>query len=319
MDPHELPATEHVNPSTHDLDLLDTKALLHRINDEDRRAAWAVEREIDALATAVDEIVARLRRGGRLHYFGAGTSGRIAAQDAAEIGPTFSMSELVVAHIAGGSAALHTAVEAAEDDAKAGHSEAQGARLGPSDAVIGLSASGHAAYVLEALRTAQSEGALTIGITCDPSSALAHNVQIPIVLRTGPEVIAGSTRMKAGAAQKMALTMLSTAVMVKLGRVFGNLMVDLQATNAKLRNRAQRLVAAITGAEAQAARNALEHSGYRVKTAVVMLKAQCTMREADELLATFDGNLRATLDCLARKTHAGKGQQENPKRRQGED
>jgi len=288
------PLTEQPNPSTVDLDLLDTQDMLHRINDEDRRVAWAVEREIDVIAAAVDEITARLRAGGRLHYFGAGTSGRLAVLDAAEIPPTFSTPyDLVVAHIAGGREAILRAVEAAEDDEAAGVREAAG--LTASDAVIGISASGGARYVLGAVAGAGRRGCLTVGLTNSSSSPLAGQVQIPIVLLSGPEVLSGSTRMKAGSAQKMALNMISTAVMVKLGKAYGNLMVDLQATNNKLRLRAQRLTKQLTGAADDDVVRALESTGYRVKPAVVALKLGCDALHAQALLEAAGGQLRAVI------------------------
>jgi N-acetylmuramic acid 6-phosphate etherase len=295
VDDRSLPLTEQINPSTGDLDLLATMDMLHRINDEDRRAAWAVEREIDVIATAVDEIAERLRNGGRLHYFGAGTSGRLAVIDAAEIPPTFSVPDLIVAHIAGGRDAVTAAVEAAEDDEAAGRREAGEADIASGDAVVGLSASGGAAYVLGAIEASRAAGALTICITNNPDALLARQVQIPIVLRTGAEVIAGSTRMKAATAQKMALTMLSTAVMVKLGGVYGNLMVSVDANNKKLRERALRLTVLISGASLEAAKAALESCGYRVKIAAVMLRHGCNARGAEQMLAGYRGDLRAAL------------------------
>ena len=291
----ELPPTESVNPSTTDLDRLDSRALLHRINDEDRRAAAAVEREIDALAAAVDAIAARLAAGGTLHYFGAGTSGRVGMLDAAEIPPTFSTDpSLVVAHIAGGPAALTRAVEAAEDDEQAGGAEASA--ITAKDAVVGISAAGSAAYVLGAIDRAASAGALTVGITNNPAGALAGRVHIPVVLRTGAEALAGSTRMKAAAAQKMALTALSTAVMIRLGKVYGNLMVDLTATNRKLRDRALRLTRAITGAGRDEATAALQQSGQRVKVAAVMIARRVDAAAAKALLDAAGGSLRAVLE-----------------------
>jgi N-acetylmuramic acid 6-phosphate etherase len=295
VDEKKLPLTEEINPSTADLDLLGTQDLLHRINDEDRRAAWAVEREIDVIATAVDEITDKLRAGGKLHYFGAGTSGRIAVLDAAEIPPTFSTYDLVVAHIAGGHDAMVRSVESAEDDAAAGWREVGEAKIGSADVVVGVSASGAAAYVLRALDAAKKAGALTVCITNSPDTALARLVDIPIVLQTGPEVIAGSTRMKAGTAQKMAITMLSTAVMVKLGKVYGNLMVDVHATNKKLRDRAERLTTRISGATPDTVRSALRESGHRVKVAVVMLQKGCSAKQAEKILAAAGGNLREAI------------------------
>lgn len=292
MEHDQIPLTEETNPSTTDLDLLSTHDLLHRINDEDRRVAWAVEREIDVIATAVDTITDRLRTGGRLHYFGAGTSGRIAVLDAAEIPPTFSAPDVVIAHIAGGSAAITRAVEEAEDDPEAGRREVASATIGKEDAVIGLSASGSARYVLGAMEAAATADALTVGITANPDSQLAHGVQIPIILRTGAEVIAGSTRMKAASAQKMALTMMSTAIMIKLGKVYGNLMVDVLAGSHKLRTRAERLTTLLSSAKPDAAKMALERSGYRVKVAVVMLRRNCDVAAAEALLAQHGGKLR---------------------------
>lgn len=290
-----LPLTERAQPSTEDLDRLDTHALLHRINDEDRRVAWAVEREIDVIATAVDAVVERLRHGGRLHYFGAGTSGRIAVLDAAEIPPTFSAHGVVTANIAGGREAMLRSVEGAEDDARAGERAVRTQRIGKRDAVIGLSASGAAPYVLGALRAAGKAGALTIGISNSPDTALTRLAQIPIVLQTGPEVIAGSTRMKAGSAQKMALTMLSSAVMVKLGKVHGNLMVDLQPSNSKLRARAERMTAQLSGAPLPAVRRALRASGDSVRVAAVMLRCGLSRGAAEKTLRAAAGDLRRAL------------------------
>jgi len=291
-----LPLTEEVNPSTGDLDLLDTHELLHRINDEDRRAAWAVERELDVIGTAVDAVVQRLREGGRLHYFGAGTSGRIAAADAAELPPTFSTpADLVAAHIAGGPAALMQAIEGAEDDGPAGAAEVSAAHIGDSDVVVGISASGRTPYVLAAVGAAHAAGALTIGITNDVRNPLTRRVAIPMALLTGAEAVTGSTRMKAAAAQKMALTMLSTAVMVKLGHVHGNLMVDVAPSSAKLRRRALRMTALLAHAQEPDASAALESADYEVKTAVVMLLRGCSVADARAVLAGCDGNLRRAL------------------------
>ena len=295
MDEHPLSQTEEIHPSTRDLDLLSTPELLHRINDEDRRAAWAVEREIDVIATAVDAITSRLKGGGKLHYFGAGTSGRIGVLDAAEIWPTFGVEDLIIAHLAGMPDALTTAVEGAEDDRAAGVAQAREG-LSNADAAIGISASGRTAYVLGAMEAARVQRALTIAITGDAESPLARAVEIPIVLRTGPEVIAGSTRMKAGAAQKMALAMISTAVMVKLGHVYGNLMVGVRASNRKLRARAQRLVASLAGTDEHASATALAKADGDVKTASIMLRYSCDAAQARERLARAGGSLRKVLD-----------------------
>ena len=298
-----VPLTEEANPSTTDLDSLDTHELLHRINDEDRRSAWAVERELDVIGTAVDSIAERLANGGRLHYFGAGSSGRVGFADAVELPPTFSVkADMVVAHIAGGLDALTRAIEGAEDDTQSAEREVANSGIGPRDAVIGISASGGAPYVLTAIRAAKAAGALTLGLVGTQDSELARIVAIPILLLTGPEVISGSTRMKAASAQKMALTTISTAVMVKLGRVHGNLMVDVTPTSTKLRARAVRMTALLAGCDPVAARAALEAAGYRVKVATVMLRAQCDPAAAQRLLDKHGGVLRKALAGRPAKT-----------------
>ena len=292
----ELPLTEQQNPSTTDLDRLGTVDLLHRINDEDRRVAWAVEREIDSIAAAVDAIVDRLRSGGRLHYFGAGTSGRLGVLDASEIPPTFSTpSDLVVGHIAGGARALTGAVEEAEDDERAGADEIAASGIGRTDAVIGLSAGGAAPYVLGALRAARARGALTVAVANTPGAPLCGAAQIAITPLAGPEVLTGSTRLKAGTAQKLVLNMISTAVMVKLGKVFGNSMVDLQPSNAKLRARATRLVAQLSEFAENDAHAALVANGWRVKNAVVALAFSCSPEAAKQRLSESGGSLREAL------------------------
>lgn len=299
-----LPPTEAVNPSTADLDALDTRAMLVRINAEDRLAAVAVEHAIDSLAFAVDEIADRLRGGGRLHYFGAGTSGRLAVLDAAELPPTFSTDPLlVVAHIAGGDRALTRPVEGAEDDADAGRDEAVRANIGARDAVVGISASGTAQYVVGALEASTASGALTIAITGDKDGALARVARIAIVLETGAEALAGSTRMKAAAAQKMALTALSTGAMVRLGKVYGNLMVDVSPTNTKLRARALRLTQMLSGASSDEAARALGASGGRVKIAAYMLLRGVDVAMAEDALRKSNDSLRAALEFTGDSQH----------------
>jgi|SRR5450755_2634031 len=293
----DLPLTERANPSTTDLDRLSTHDLLHRMNDEDRRVAWAVEREIGAIAAAVDAIAERLKGGGRLHYFGAGSSGRIGVLDASEIPPTFSAPpDLVVGHIAGGWPALTSAVESAEDDEQAGAEEVIAAGVCSRDAVVGVSAGGTTPYVVGAMRAANAAGALTVALVSAADSPVTAIANLSIVPATGPEVLTGSTRLKAGTAQKLVLNMLSTAVMVKLGKVHGNLMVDLQAGNAKLRARAERLVLQLSSASSGEARAALEASGWRVKPAVLQLVHGCSAEEATLRLERTGGSLRAALD-----------------------
>ncbi len=293
----ELPLTETENADTADLDVLETREMLRRINAEDGKVAGAVALEIDTIAEVVDAIVPRLRSGGRLHYFGAGTSGRLAVLDAAEIPPTFSTKDLIIGHIAGGSRALTEAVEAAEDDEAAGASEVQRAGIALGDAVVGISASGGAAYVIGAIQRARDIGALTIAIVNTPDSALAAVADIAIVVQTGSEVLAGSTRLKAATAQKLVLNSISTAVMVRLGKVHGNLMVDLRASNAKLRARALRLVMTLSGASSQVAMAALEANAWYVRLAVVQIVSGAqTPAQAAERLAAAGGSLRGVLD-----------------------
>jgi N-acetylmuramic acid 6-phosphate etherase len=293
----DLPLTEQQNPSTIELDRLGTIDLLHRINDEDRRVAWAVEREIHSIAAAVDAIAALLAAGGRLHYFGAGTSGRLGVLDASEIPPTFSTPpDLVVGHIAGGQPALTTAVESAEDDERSGSDEVVASAIGAGDAVIGLSAGGGTPYVLGAVREARARGALTIAVVNTARSPLAALAHIAITPLAGPEVLTGSTRLKAGTAQKLVLNMISTAVMVKLGKVHGNWMIDLQANNAKLRARAERLVMLLSGESDIRAQAALAANGWHVKEAVIELAFGCTSHDAIQRLAEAGGSLRAALD-----------------------
>jgi len=287
------PATEARNPATRDLDLLPTVNLVELLVREQAAAAAAVLNAGPALARAVDAIARRLRAGGRLHYVGAGTSGRLAILDAAECPPTFGTApDLVRAHIAGGEAALVRAVEGAEDDAAAG---ARALSAGPEDAVVGISASGGARYVVAALEAARAAGALTVALTGVAGSALAGAAELSIVVDTGAEPLAGSTRLRAGTAQKVVLSALSTAVMVRLGRVHDNLMVDVVATNDKLRVRAERLVRTLTGVDQARARELLALAGGNVKVAVVIERQGVDAVEARARLERSGGFLRPHL------------------------
>jgi N-acetylmuramic acid 6-phosphate etherase len=288
-------ATEGENPRTRGLDLMDVETLVALLASEQREAVEAVERATPAIAAAVRAIAERLRNGGTLHYFGAGTSGRIANLDASECPPTFGVPEgLVVAHIAGSPEALVRAVEGAEDDAEAG-SRAARASLGPGDAAVGISAAGGAAYVVGAIDAARSIGAVTIALTSVADSALARAAELAIVLETGAEPIAGSTRLKAGTAQKLVLNAISTATMVQLGRVHDNLMVDVVATNAKLQARALRLVSGLAAVPPERAAELLAAAGGSVKLAVVMERRGVGPAAARELLAGSGGFLRPLL------------------------
>lgn len=286
--------TEQANPRTADLDRLDTLGILRRINAEDRTVALAVEAALPDLARAVDLAELRWARAGRVVLFGAGTSGRLAVLDAAELGPTFGVSNTrYLARLAGGSTAVQTPVEGTEDDFQAGRDAASD--LGPDDVAFGIAASGRTPWVLGALAAARERGAATIGLACVPSPRLGAVVDVCVVVDTGPEVVAGSTRMKAGTAQKMALNAFSTALMVRLGKVYGNLMVDVQATNDKLRVRAVRLVRSVTGADEAPARQALLQAGWDVKVAIAMLRLRVDAGAARQRLHESDGRLRSAL------------------------
>ncbi len=288
----DRPPTEDVNPQTAGLDQLGTGALVETLVGDQRTAADAVLAQSDALARAVEAIAERLAHGGRLHYVGAGSSGRIGTLDASEIPPTFgSAAELVQAHVAGGEAALVRAVEGAEDDAAAGAALAR-ERFAAQDAVVGLSASGSADFVVAALEGARAIGALTIALTSVADSALARTAEIRVAFATGAEALAGSTRLKAGTAQKIALNALSTAVMVRLGKVHQNLMVDVVASNRKLRRRALRLVRDVAEVGEERARELLEASSGRVKIAIVMQRRGVDAAKAQTLLDGCGGMLR---------------------------
>jgi len=291
--PDSTSVTEQANPRTAGIDARPAGEILALINDEDARVAPAVRGQLDQIARAVDAIVARLQGGGRLFYFGAGTSGRLGVLDASEMPPTYGVPpDLVQAYIAGGDRALRTSVEGAEDDATDGERVVTQVQVRPDDVVVGIAASGTTPWVLAAMAQARRQGATTIGLTCAPGSPLTRAVDIPIVPVVGPEVISGSSRMKAGTAQKMVLNMLSTATMIRLGKVYGNLMVDVQPTNAKLRRRAVRILQQAAGVDAQTAQHALDRAGYEVKPALVMLLAGIDAQEARERLGAVGGRVR---------------------------
>lgn len=270
----ELTLTEERNPLTRDIDTLPTLGMLALINAEDQMAALAVRDELPNIAAAVDAITARMQRGGRLIYIGAGTSGRLGVLDASECPPTFgTLPELVVGLIAGGPAALTEAVEGAEDDREGGAAEIAELDVNENDSVIGIAASGHTPYAIGGLQEAKKRGALTISIACNRPSPLEELAGIGIAPVVGPEVVSGSTRLKAGTAQKMVLNMISTAVMIRLGKTYSNLMVDVQPTNAKLRQRARRIVAEAARLDLQRATEILSACNGEVKTAIVAVLA----------------------------------------------
>lgn len=289
--------TESQNPRTRDIDQLSTLDMVQRINDEDATVAGAVRTALPQIAQAIDAIAERLRRGGRLIYVGAGTSGRLGMLDAVECVPTFSTDpSLVIGLIAGGKRALTEPVEGAEDNADAGRADLLALSLTADDAVIGIAASGRTPYVLGALAAADTIGALTVGVACNVPSALLDSAQIAIGVPVGAEVITGSTRMKAGTAQKLVLNMLSTGTMVRLGKVYGNLMVDLRPTNTKLVDRARRIIVQVAGVDYDEAARLLDASGSEVKTAIVMARRGVSAHEARSLLHAAGGRLRDVID-----------------------
>ena len=270
----KLTLTEERNPLTTDIDTLPTLDMLSLINAEDQKVALAVRDELPYIAAAVESITARIQRGGRLIYIGAGTSGRLGVLDASECPPTFGTPpELVVGLIAGGLAALTEAVEGAEDDREGGAGEIAELDVNENDCVIGIAASGRTPYAIGSLQEAKKRGALTISIVCNRPSPLGELAEISIAPVVGAEVVSGSTRLKAGTAQKMVLNMISTAVMIRLGKTYSNLMVDVQPTNVKLRQRARRIVAEATGLDLQRAAEMLSDCHGEVKTAIVAILA----------------------------------------------
>ncbi len=293
----EEPTTEAVNDASTDLDRLSTRELVAVINDEDSSVARAVASQADAIAEAIDVITERLSAGGRLVYVGAGTSGRLGVLDASECPPTFSADPgQVVGIIAGGDHALRNPIEGAEDSRDAGREDLVAIDFSGRDVLVGIAASGSTPYVLGALRHARSVGARTIGLTCNSGTSLAEESDMPIEVVTGPEVLAGSTRMKAGTATKMVLNMLTTGTMVRLGKTYGNLMVDLKASNDKLKRRALRLLMRLASLSQTEAREKLEACNGELKTAVVSARLGVDAASARERLASANGRLRLALD-----------------------
>ena len=291
--------TEQPNPSSYGIDARSTEEILRLMNAEDRKVAPAVEAEIPRIARAVEVIVDRLVRGGRLFYLGAGTSGRLGVLDAAECPPTFRVPpDLVQAVIAGGETALLKSVEAAEDDPEEGVRDLSARGFSAADVLVGIAASGRTPYVLGAVDWARRLGAATIGITSNPGSPLAELVEVAIVPLTGPEIIAGSTRLKAGTAAKLVLNMISTATMIRLGHVYGNLMVNVQPTNVKLKARALRILRQAAGVSEEQADRLLEASGGNVKVAIVMARGGLSRKEAEQRLSEAQGRVSTALQGL---------------------
>lgn len=266
------------------------------MNREDRKVAVSVGREIPSIARAVDAIVSGIRKGGRLIYVGAGTSGRLAVLDAAECPPTFGISpNTVQAMIAGGKKALTGAVEGAEDSASNALRDLRAKKLSRIDVVVGIAASGTTPYVLSALAFARKRGVTTVALTSNRNSPIARSAHIVIATEVGPEIVTGSTRLKAGTSQKLVLNMLSTAAMVRLGHVYDNLMIDVALTNEKLRKRGLRILTEASGADPSAAKHALRHSGHNLRAALIMLKNGLDAKAARARLSLAKGNLRLAL------------------------
>ncbi len=292
-----LRLTERRNPRSVQIDLASPRELVDLIAAEDATVPAAVAREAEAIARALDLVEAAFRAGGRLIYVGAGTSGRLGVLDAAECPPTFGTPPgMVLGIIAGGSGALLKAVEGAEDDVNLGIAAMDERRVGGEDVVVGIAASGVTPFERAALGRAQTLGARTVLLACaEPPALLAETCDVCIVVRTGPEVVTGSTRMKAGTATKLVLNTLTTGAMVRLGKTYGNLMVDLQSTNAKLVDRGERIVMEVAGVDRTRAREALEAAGGKVRTAIVVARLGVTAEEAERRLAAHDHRLRAVI------------------------
>lgn len=299
MEKLEELTTELPNEETQQLDRLSVREILRLMNEEDKKVPFAVERVLDQVADAVELIAASLENGGRLFYFGAGTSGRLGILDASECPPTFGTDpELVQGVIAGGPAAMVRAIEGAEDSPELGRQDVHTYGVKAGDVVVGIAASGRTPYVIGALREARRLNAATIALSCNEHAVIDAFADVAINVVVGPEVLTGSTRLKAGTAQKLVLNMLTTATMIKLGKVYGNLMVSVQATNVKLRERVKRIVMEVTGASYAEAERLAELANGDAKTAIVMKLTGRGAEEARRLLDEAGGRIRDVLDGL---------------------
>lgn len=288
--------TETVNEATKHIDELDSLEIARLINQEDKKVADAVEKELPRVAEAIDAIAERFKRGGRIIYCGAGTSGRMGTLDAVELTPTYSVPpDRAFGLLAGGEKAMYQAVEGAEDSEELALEDLKRVGLRADDCVIGIAASGRTPYTIAALRYANEVGALSVSITCNKDSTMAAEARISISPVVGPEVISGSTRMKAGTAQKMIANMISTGVMVRLGKVYQNYMVHVQPTNEKLVNRSCWMISQITGADMEQAKKVLEQAGMKTANAVVMILADCSPQKAEEALRKAEGRVRTAV------------------------
>jgi N-acetylmuramic acid 6-phosphate etherase len=288
--------TESRNPNTIDIDKVSTLEMLKKINDEDKKVAEAVEKELPKIAEAINGIVEGMHKGGRLIYIGAGTSGRLGILDASECPPTYGVSEEVVQGIiAGGTEAIFRAKEGAEDSKELAVEDLKLKKLNENDTVVGLAASGRTPYVIGGLNYANEIGALTVSVTCNANSEVSKAARISIAPVVGPEVITGSTRLKSGTAQKLVLNMLSTGVMIKLGKVYGNLMVDVKATNEKLVERSKKIVCEATGADREAVEKILNETDFDVKLSIFMILSKLDKNQAKNILDDKNGYIAEAL------------------------
>jgi N-acetylmuramic acid 6-phosphate etherase len=292
-------ATEQQNPDTLNLDSMSALEIARAINLEDQNVPKAVETQLPQIARAIELVAESLRKGGRLIYVGAGTSGRLGALDASEIPPTFGISPKLIQHImAGGDKALHSAVEDEEDSLNLGKKDIARRKPGKKDIVIGIAASGRTPYTLAAMKYATKKGAKTVALVCNRNSPLEHATDLAIVIDVGPEVLSGSTRMKAGSAQKLVLNMISTGAMVRLGHVYGNLMVNVTPRNHKLRERGITILEKSVGITHQEATKALKAAGWKVPIALVMLKTSSSREQAQKSLKAADGQVRRAIELI---------------------
>ncbi len=294
--------TEKINSNTLNIDECNTEEMLKLINDQDKLVPMAIRKEIPNIAKAVDVLYTSLKNGGRMFYIGAGTSGRLGVLDASECPPTYGTDpQMVQGYIAGGDVALRTAVEGCEDDPVAGEQLIKNCGVTDKDVVVGITASGSAMFVLAAIQSAHKIGAHTVGLVNNENSKLSDLCDVCIAPIVGPEVIIGSTRMKSGTAQKLVLNMLTTCTMIKLGKVYGNLMVDLRATNNKLYDRARRIVCSVTDVDDKKAGQVLLQAGNNTKLAIMMIKTGLDAEDAQQVLDRHDGRLKAAIEFVQRK------------------
>ena len=298
----EIPVTEQRNPASYQIDTKSTAEILTIINNEDKKVPEAVSQAIPQLTRLVDRAVEVFQKGGRLFYLGAGTSGRLGVLDASECPPTYGVSpDMVQGFIAGGDAALRRSIEGAEDDEKHGIDQLRGAGFSVADMLVGITASGSAPYGLGALRYARSLGSPTGAISCNKDSHTFELADYPIYLPVGPEIVTGSTRMKSGTAQKLALNMITTTAMIRLGKVYNNFMIDLMPVNAKLVERSKRLINEITGCGEVRAAQIFEDSGRKIRTAVIMASLAVSKEEAEALLKQGNGNINNARNAYKRR------------------